>query len=543
MEPTAWKTVSLILLIGTAVFLVISAFMLLWRGYKSRRVKTGSILMIACAVWLVSFELEFIGATFSAKLFWSKMQYVGIVTVPTAFFVYVLQYASYEKWANRRKVALLSIIPVITLFLVFTNEYHNIMWSNIELVESIPSELDKTSNVGYWAYVVYSYTLMLFGTSYLVRMYTHGHRMYRRQAGILLLAVAVVWLTSMIEILGLDSLLYIDMTPLGVAAAGLIVAWNIVYIRMADIMPVVRGAVIESMSDGVIVLDSENCIMDVNPAAEHLMGQPASSMVGKAIKTVWPHWRDQMDSSQREIVLNYNNEKRTYGMSISPLADWRGHVVSSVVVLHDITDRISLKEKEVLLREIHHRVKNNLQIISSLLNLQSHSIKDRLYADMFKESQNRIRSMALIHEKLYQSKNLARIRFDEYIETLVRELIRFQRISTQKIEVKIDVRDISLDIDTAIPCGLIINELVSNALKHAFPDNRGGEITIRVHSVDDMYELVVSDNGVGIPENIDIEDTSSLGLRLVTILAEDQLDGDFSLHKDEGTTVRITFKK
>jgi PAS domain S-box-containing protein len=543
MEPTAWKTVSLILLIGTAVFLVISAFMLLWRGYKSRRVKTGSILMIACAVWLVSFELEFIGATFSAKLFWSKMQYVGIVTVPTAFFVYVLQYASYEKWANRRRVALLSIVPVITLFLVFTNEYHNIMWSNIELVESIPSELDKTSNVGYWIYVVYSYTLMLFGTSYLVRMYTHGHRMYRRQAGILLLAVAVVWFTSMIEILGLDSLLYIDMTPLGVAAAGLIVAWNIVYIRMADIMPVVRGAVIESMSDGVIVLDSENRIMDVNPAAEHLMGQPASSMVGKAIKTVWPHWRDQMDSSQREIALNYNNEKRTYGMSVSPLADWRGHVVSSVVVLHDITDRISLKEKEVLLREIHHRVKNNLQIISSLLNLQSHSIKDKSYADMFKESQDRIRSMALIHEKLYQSKNLARIQFDEYTDTLVHELIRFQGVNTQKIEVKIDVGDISLDIDTAIPCGLIINELVSNALKHAFPDNRSGEITIRVHSVDDKYELAVTDNGVGIPENIDIEDTSSLGLRLVTILAEDQLDGDFSLHRDEGTTVRITFKK
>ena len=184
-----------------------------------------------------------------------------------------------------------------------------------------------------------------------------------------------------------------------------------------------------------------------------------------------------------------------------------------------------------------------VQIISSLLNLQSHSIKDKSYADMFKESQNRIRSMALIHEKLYQSKNLARIRFDEYIDTLVHELIRFQGVNTQKIEVKIDVGDISLDIDTAIPCGLIINELVSNALKHAFPDNRGGEITIKVHSVDDMYALTVSDNGVGIPENIDIEDTSSLGLRLVTILAEDQLDGDFSLHNDGGTTVRITFKK
>ena len=364
MELTAWKTVSSVLLIGTAVILVMSAFLLLWRGYKSRRVKTASILMIACAVWLVSFELELMGVTFAAKLFWSKMQYVGIVTVPTAFFVYVFQYASYEKWANRRRVALLSIVPVITLFLVFTNEYHNIMWSNIELEDSIYSELDKTPNIGYWAYIVYSYTLMLLGTFYLVRMYTHGHRLYRWQAGILLLAVSVVWLTSMIEVLGLNSLLYIDITPLGVAAAGLIVAWNIVYIRMADIMPVVRGAVVDSMSDGIIVLDSENRIMDVNPAAERLMGQPASSVVRKAIETVWPHWRDQMDSSQREIVLDYNNEKRTYGMSVSPLADWRGHVVSSVVVLHDITDRISLKEKEVLLQEIHHRVKNNLHRMS-----------------------------------------------------------------------------------------------------------------------------------------------------------------------------------
>jgi PAS domain S-box-containing protein len=218
-------------------------------------------------------------------------------------------------------------------------------------------------------------------------------------------------------------------------------------------------------------------------------------------------------------------------------------------ISEDITQRkwveeqikASLREKEVLLQEIHHRVKNNMQIISSLLNLQSQYTGDSHVLEAFKESQNRIKSMALVHEKLYQSRDLAKIDISDYVRSLVGSLFQSYKTAAESITLKIEVEHVSLRIDYAVPCGLIINELVSNCLKHAFPAGRGGTIVIGLHPYEDKIELVVKDNGVGLPENVDLDDIKSLGLRLVTILAEDQLDGEISLDRRGGTEVRIRF--
>ncbi len=202
----------------------------------------------------------------------------------------------------------------------------------------------------------------------------------------------------------------------------------------------------------------------------------------------------------------------------------------------------SLKEKEVLLREIHHRVKNNMQIISSLLSLQSNSMLDEKYKELFKESQNRIISMALIHEKLYHSRDIERIDFKEYIDDLARSLFQSYEVYGN-IELRINVNNVFLGIDFAIPCGLIINELVTNSIKYGFPDGRKGIISILIKSNDTGYvELEVNDNGVGIPEGFDISKTTSLGLHLVTLLS-DQLNGEISLDGNGGSKFKIKFKE
>jgi two-component sensor histidine kinase/CBS domain-containing protein len=205
--------------------------------------------------------------------------------------------------------------------------------------------------------------------------------------------------------------------------------------------------------------------------------------------------------------------------------------------------KASLKEKEVLLKEIHHRVKNNLQIISSLLKLQSSYVKDEQGLTMFKDSQNRIRSMALIHEKLYQSQDLSRIDFAEYIRDLTSTLLRSYKANAQEITLKTQVNNIWLNVDTAIPCGLIINELISNCLKHAFPSlgNKDNKICIKIDSSpDNQFTLVVSDNGIGLPPELDFQNTESLGLELVCSLAE-QLEGNIELDRNHGTSFKITF--
>ncbi|MCX9012702.1 MAG: response regulator [Candidatus Methanoperedens sp.] len=205
--------------------------------------------------------------------------------------------------------------------------------------------------------------------------------------------------------------------------------------------------------------------------------------------------------------------------------------------------RQSLKEKEVLLREIHHRVKNNMQIISSLLRLQSEYIREEKYLDMFKDCQNRIISMSLVHEKLYHSRDLAKIDFKYYITDMVNGLFRSYGFGKDRIKLELNVEDVPLNIDSAIPCGLIINELITNSLKHAFPGGRSGEIKIVLRKTDgNTLELLASDNGVGIPEDIDIKKTESLGLHLVTLLVNRQLEGEINLDRSKGTEFQIKFR-
>ncbi len=203
--------------------------------------------------------------------------------------------------------------------------------------------------------------------------------------------------------------------------------------------------------------------------------------------------------------------------------------------------KTAVKEKEMLLKELHHRVKNNLQIISSLSSLQSEYIKNNPEAvDIFREFQNRIKSMAIVHEKLYRAKNLTKISFSEYIDELTFHVFNSYRAISSSVEMSINSDDISLDADTAIPLGLIINELVSNSIKYAFPDGRKGKIMIDLQSDNNKFTLTVSDNGVGLPEELDFKNTKSLGLQLVNTLAE-QIGGIIEVDSKKGTEFRIGF--
>ncbi len=263
------------------------------------------------------------------------------------------------------------------------------------------------------------------------------------------------------------------------------------------------------------------------------------SSVGNKIHVM--RYYDKGDLVGQIALANSNRDYTERDLAlVERLADIYAIAINRYWVEEQIKE--SLTEKEVLLKEIHHRVKNNMQIISSLLRLQSRDVTEKKYIDMFTDSQNRITSMSLIHEKLYQSKGLAKIDFDDYIRDLANGL--FQSYGANgNIGLSIDVRDVSLGIDSAIPCGLIVNELVTNSLKHAFPDGRKGYIRISLHPIaGNMIELIVSDNGVSIPANIDIRKTESLGLHLVTILVENQLHGEINLNRSKGTEFLVKFK-
>lgn len=206
----------------------------------------------------------------------------------------------------------------------------------------------------------------------------------------------------------------------------------------------------------------------------------------------------------------------------------------------------SLHEKELLLREIHHRVKNNMQLISSMLKLQAAYVTDKKDIAIFTDCRERIKSMALIHEKLYKTEDMAHIDFKLYVRDLSNELYRSYVVDRNVVGIDINVQNVLLGIETAIPCGLIINELISNSLKHAFPDGRKGEIKITLQPADNLddfdFELIIDDNGVGLPKDLDLKNTGSLGMELVHTLTT-QIDGDLLVNRTGGTEFKIKFKE
>jgi two-component sensor histidine kinase len=202
----------------------------------------------------------------------------------------------------------------------------------------------------------------------------------------------------------------------------------------------------------------------------------------------------------------------------------------------------AINEKDALLREIHHRVKNNLQIIISLLSLQSKYFDDERIHNFFKDYVNQVKSMAMIHEKMYQSQDLSSIDFNNYLQGLVSQLSSSYK-KDPKINVFIDSEDVSLNVETAIPCGLIINELLTNSLKHAFPYSRRGEIRVELNSdSENKFTIIISDDGVGIPEDIEFPDNGSFGFRMVDSLVK-QIGGTLKLDKEDGTCYIIEFEE
>lgn len=234
---------------------------------------------------------------------------------------------------------------------------------------------------------------------------------------------------------------------------------------------------------------------------------------------------------------------------LHPIKDINNKVIEISGIGFDITENKkneekitqSLKEKDILLKEVHHRVKNNMQVISSILNLQSSYVRDTYALNLLKECQNRIKSMAFIHESLYQTKNFESVNFSEYVTTLAKNLVHTYSINTKKIKLILTLDNLFLSLDASIPCGLIINEIISNSLKYAFPDNRDGIIFVTLRVIKNQVSIEVGDNGIGIDENVDIKNTQTLGLQLVDTLVE-QINGTLNLKRKSGTIFSIEFK-
>jgi len=345
---------------------------------------------------------------------------------------------------------------------------------------------------------------------------------------------------------------------------------------------------IEAAPTGMLMMNREGVIVLVNVQVEKLFGYPREELLGQRIELLVPERYRQRHPNFREgffaspkaramgggrelFGLRKNGTEVPIEIGLNPLETPEGNFVLSSVV--DITERkradkeredllgqlrtlnadlerrvvertaqlsATLREREVLLQEIHHRVKNNLQVISSLINMQVRQLEDTSSRDALEECQTRVQAIALIHEKLYQSKDYSRVPFSEYAKSLASNIFAATGVSPAAVSLQLAMEDVSLGVDKAIPCGLILNELITNSLKHAFPPPARGTVRVELRAENGLITFSVSDDGVGMSEKFDLKDSSSLGLSLVYTLVE-QLEGQVEILREAGTTFRVRF--
>ena len=552
---------------------------------KSRVNKLFVFLALSFSIWAFTFTFFYSAPDKSTALFWYNLSALGRLFYPALILDLVLIFTknkfNYEKWFNS---ILLYILPLIFLYQIFTGPF---ITQDLILINGQWYEVIITNNI--WWYAYNAYIFIYVAISFLLIGWWGYHSNFireRKQALIIIITGLIAFILGVITN-NIFQVFNIFLVPSMAQIFGIIFFFGIAYaVAQYKLLKltasIAADQIINKITDLVILIDPFGKIINTNSRARRILGYSKSELEEQNWEFLVQNSQDRADINnfinnrlidEKDVYKNMEIDLRTkkgnsvpVNFFLSAIKDKFG-VIGVFLVGQDLRQtrklqeeikeknlaqksakaheeklRRSLVEKELLLKEIHHRVKNNMQIISSLINLQSGYLKDETAKDALKESQVRIMSMAMIHENLYRSGNLSGINFKDYANHLIKNLFHTYNVSLEKIKINITAPDIFLNIDTAIPCGLIINELLTNSIKHAFPEGTKGQISIKMEQDQDQYYLTVSDNGIGIPIELDIQKTETLGLLLVNSLVG-QLDGNLEISQENGTAFYITFKE
>ncbi len=522
------------LLITAAISAVLAFFA--WRRRPASGAGPFMALMLAVAVWSAGYAFELSSADLPAAIRWLKVEYVGIVAAPLAWLIFVLDYTGREKWLTRRNLGLLAAGPLATLALAWTNEIHGWLWRDLKLDTSGPfSWLSLTFGPWLWGYTAYSYLLILLGVLLLVRTFVRAPRLYRVQAWALVAGALLPLAGDGLSILGLSPFPQLYLTPFSFAVLGLIIAWGFFRLRLLDIAPVARNAVIEILADGVIVLDAHNRIVDLNPAAEAIIGYPAAKLIGRSAAQLLSNQPDlaerYLDAEQThaEIALvvpvaqgvsldgqpvpvrasglpvgpptpaDEEIGRRYFDLRITPLRDWRGHFRGRLVVLRDITEH---RETETALRRAKEAAEAASQAKTTFLANMSHELRTPLtsvlgYTELLQERAAKYGQDEFIPD-------LEKIRAaGKDLVTMINEVLDLSKIEAGKIALSLQDFNISYLVDNVVatirpmaekngntlfvhcpqPLGTMhadpsmVRQVLLNLLSNAAKFTRGGTIT------------------------------------------------------------------
>jgi signal transduction histidine kinase len=530
------------LLIAAAISAALAFFA--WRRRPAPGAMPFASLMLAVAVWSTGYAFELNSVDLPMAIGWLKVEYVGIVAVPLAWLIFVLDYTGREKWLTRRHLGLLAAGPLLTLALAWTNEIHGWLWRDMRLDSSGSfSWLSYGFGPWLWGYTLYSYLLILLGVLLLIRTFARAPRLYRIQAWALVVGALLSLAGDMVSILGLSPFPQLYLTPFSFAVLGLIIAWGFFRLRLLDITPVARDAVIEILTDGVIVLDGHNRIVDLNPAAEAIIGYPVTKLIGRSAAQLLSGQPDlverycDVEQAHAEIALvvpvaqgisldgqpalarvaelsagqatpaDEELGRRYFDLRLTPLRDWRGHFRGRLIVLRDITEH---RETETELRRAKEAAEAASQAKTTFLANMSHELRTPLtsvlgYTELLQE-----RAAKYGHDDFIPDLEKIRAAGKDLV-TMINEVLDLSKIEAGKIALSPQDFNISFLIDNVIatirplaekngntllvrcpqPLGVMhadpsmVRQVLLNLLSNAAKFTRGGTITFTVARVPD----------------------------------------------------------
>ena len=532
----------ILLLIAGAISLSLAFFA--WRRRTSPGATPLVFLMVATAVWQIGYAFELAGSEESTKVLWAKIGYLGIVTVPTAWVAFTLEYTGRGHWLTRRNLALLALVPVVTLLLAWTNEAHGLIWREVRLESAGSFSAAEFVHGGwFWAFGAYSYLLLVLGIIFLADALLHSPHLYWKQAAALLVSVMVPWATNWSFGVGLTPVSNLDLTAPAFVISGIVLAWALARTRLLDITPVARKTVFENMADGVLVLDSLDRVVDCNAAAQRIIGDSGASFIGRPIAQIWPDGPDILQRStdsgteRPEIALVLRGEQRTYDVAASSIYDGRGRPTGRVILFHDTTEtRRSQEESERLFVEVSAS-RERLRALSQRLVEVQEAERRHLALELHDEIGQALTGLKLTLEKG------THLRADAPGSSLDEAQAQIDGLIDQVRQMSLDLRPGMLDDLGLLPALLWYFERytaqtnISIAFSHDGPQGRFqpevetaayriaqealtniarhagvSEAIVRVSANENTLRLYIEDEGTGFDPDIELSAGNSSGL-------------------------------